>query len=117
MALLVFCIITLVAFSSSSSSWNSRIKECRSCNKKHNLCYGYAEFKSIVAVQRKWPTLHPGEKDLEDKALNRRMKQFKGTGSISKGVPPGCPSTSKENVEPIRQSCVRSPINPLLIKV
>ena len=71
----------------------------------------YAEFKSIVVVQRKWRTLHPGEKAPDDKALNRWMKQFKETGSVSKGVSPGRSSTLEKNVERIKQSCVRSPKN------
>ena len=37
----------------------------------------YAELKSVVAVQCKWRSLRPGEKPPTDKALNRRMKQFK----------------------------------------
>jgi hypothetical protein len=31
----------------------------------------YAELKSVVAVQRKWRSSHPGEKPPMDKALNR----------------------------------------------
>lgn len=49
----------------------------------------YAEFKSIVAVQRKYCMLHPGKKAPHDNALNRWMKQFKETGSIAKDVSPG----------------------------
>ncbi|GBM88637.1 hypothetical protein AVEN_223226-1 [Araneus ventricosus] len=71
-------------------------------------CVWYSEFKSIVAVERKWYTLHPGEKAPDDKSLNRWMKKFKETGSVAKGASPGQPRTS-ENVEHIRQSCVRSP--------
>ena len=37
------------------------------------------------------------------------MKQFKESGSVSKGVCPGHPRTLEENVEHIRQSCVRNP--------
>ncbi|GBO00360.1 hypothetical protein AVEN_71761-1 [Araneus ventricosus] len=69
----------------------------------------YAEFKSIVAVQRKWRTLHPGEKAPEDKAMNRWMKKFEKTGNVAKGASSGRPRTSEENVELMRQSCVRSP--------
>ena len=71
----------------------------------------YAEFKSIVVVQQKWCTLHPREKAPDDKELNQWMKQFKETGSLSKGASPGRPSTSEENFEQITQSGVRSPKN------
>ncbi|CAL1291613.1 unnamed protein product [Larinioides sclopetarius] len=76
---------------------------------KSAICVVYADLKSIVALQRKWRTLHPGEKAPDDKALNRWMNQFKETGSVSKVVSPGHPSTLEENVERMRQSCVRFP--------
>jgi len=42
----------------------------------------YAELKSVMAVQRKWRSLHPEEKPPTDKALNRWMNQFKETGTV-----------------------------------
>jgi transposase len=65
--------------------------------------------KSVIAVQRKWRRLHPGEKVPDGKALKRWLKQFKETGSLAKQKSPGRPGTSEENVERIRLSCVRSP--------
>ncbi|GBM56781.1 hypothetical protein AVEN_38348-1 [Araneus ventricosus] len=59
----------------------------------------------LDALERKWRMLHPGEKAPDDKSLNRWMKKFKETGSVAKAASPG---TSEENVEHIRQSCVRS---------
>ena len=44
----------------------------------------YAELKSVVAAQRKWRSLHPGEKPPMDKALNRWMNRFKETGTVEK---------------------------------
>jgi len=44
----------------------------------------YAELKLVVAVQRKWQSLHRGEKPPADKALNRWMNQFKETGTVEK---------------------------------
>ena len=41
----------------------------------------YAELKSVVAVQCKWRSLHPGEKPPVDKVSNRWMNQLKETGS------------------------------------
>jgi hypothetical protein len=67
------------------------------------------ELKSVVAVQRKWQRLHPGEKAPDDKALNLWLTQFKEMGSVAKQKSSGQPRTSEENVERIRQSCVRSP--------
>jgi transposase len=61
----------------------------------------YAELKSVVAVQRKWQRLHPGEKAPDDKALNRWLTQFKETGSVAKHKSSGRPRTSEENVERI----------------
>ena len=42
----------------------------------------YAELKSVVAVQRKWRCLHPGEKRPTDKALDRWMNQIKEIGTV-----------------------------------
>jgi len=50
-----------------------------------------AELKSAVAVQRKWRSLHPGEKPPTDKALDRRMNQFKETGTVEKQKSTGRP--------------------------
>jgi len=44
----------------------------------------YAELKSFVAVQRKWQSLHRGEKPPADKDLNWWMNQFKETGTVEK---------------------------------
>ena len=68
----------------------------------------YAELKSAVAVQCKWQSIHPGEKPPMDKALNQWMNQFKETGTVEKQKSIGRPRTS-EDVEHIRQSCIRSP--------
>jgi hypothetical protein len=68
-----------------------------------------AELKSVVRVQCKWRRLRPGEKAPDDKVLNRWLKQFKIMESGAKQKSSGQPGTSKENVEHIRQSCVRSP--------
>jgi hypothetical protein len=65
-----------------------------------------AELKSVVAVQRKWQSLHPGEKAPDDKALNRWLKQFKETGSVAKQKSSGRRRTSEENAERIRRSCL-----------
>ena len=51
----------------------------------------YAELKSVVAVQRKWRSLHPGEKPPADKTLNRWMNQFKETGTVEKQKSTGLP--------------------------
>jgi len=64
----------------------------------------YAELKSVMAVQRKWRSLHPGEKPPTDKALIRWMNQFKEPGTVEKQISTGRPRTSEEDVERIRQS-------------
>ena len=56
----------------------------------------YAELKSVVAVQRKWRSLHPEEKPPTYKALNRWMNQFKETGTVEKQKSTGRPRTSEE---------------------
>jgi len=76
----------------------------------------YAELKSVVAVQRKWRSLHRGEKPPTDKALNRWMYQFKETGTVEKQKSTGQPRTSEVDVERIRQSCIRSPKNQLHVE-
>jgi hypothetical protein len=76
---------------------------------KAELVLWYAEFKSVLRVQLKWRSLHPGEKAPDDKALNYWLKEFKGTGSVEKQKSSGGPGIVEENVERIRQSCVRSP--------
>jgi hypothetical protein len=58
----------------------------------------YAELKSVVAVQHKWRSLHPGEKPPTDKALNRWMNQFKETGPVEKQKSTGRTRTSEEDV-------------------
>ena len=75
---------------------------------KDQFVLWYAELKSVMAVQRKWRSLHPGEKPPTDKALNQWMNQFKETGTVEKQKSTGRPRTS-EDVERIRQSCIRSP--------
>ena len=51
----------------------------------------YAELKWLVEVQRKWLSLHPGEKPPTDMALNRWMNQFKETGTVEKQKSTGRP--------------------------
>jgi ribosomal protein S26 len=51
----------------------------------------YAELNSVVAVRRKWRSLHPGEKVPKDKALNRWMNQFKEAGTVEKQKSTGRP--------------------------
>ena len=51
-------------------------------HQKAQFVLWYAELKSVVAVQRKWRSLHPGEKPPTDKALNWWMNQFKETGTV-----------------------------------
>jgi hypothetical protein len=68
----------------------------------------YEELKSVVTVQRKWRRLHPAEKATDDTALNQ-LKQFKEVGNVAKQKSSGRPGTLEENMECIRQSCVRSP--------
>ena len=46
-------------------------------HQKAQFVLRYAELKSVVAVQRKWRSLHPGEKPPTDRTLNRWMNQFK----------------------------------------
>jgi hypothetical protein len=72
-----------------------------SVQQKARFVLWYAELKSVVTVQRKWQRLHPGEKAPDDK--------LKEAGSVAKQKFSGRPRTSEENVERIRQSCVRSP--------
>jgi hypothetical protein len=76
---------------------------------KADFVLWYAELKSVLKVQRKWRSSHPGEKAPDDKALNSWLKEFKETGIVAKQKSSGRPGTSEENVEHIRQSCVRSP--------
>jgi len=78
-------------------------------HQKAQFVLWYAELKSVVAVQHKWRSLHPGEKPPMDKALNRWMYQFKETGTVEKQKSTGRPRTLEEDVERIRQSCIRSP--------
>jgi len=77
-------------------------------HQKAQFVLWYAELKLVVAVQRKWQSLHPGEKPPMDKVLNRWMNQFKETGTVEKQKSTGRPRTS-EDVERIRQSFIRSP--------
>lgn len=69
----------------------------------------YAEFKSIVIVQRQFRVTYPGQNSPDDKAIRRWFNQFRDTGSVLKGHSPGRPKTSDDKVEEIRQSCIRSP--------
>ena len=48
----------------------------RTVHQKAQFVLWYVELKSGVAVQRKWRSLHPGEKPPTDKDLNRWMNQF-----------------------------------------
>jgi len=73
----------------------------------------YAELRSVVAVQHKWRSLHPGEKPPTDKVLNRWMNQFTETDTVEKQKSTGRPRTSEEDIERIRQSCIRSPKNSI----
>ena len=60
-------------------------------HQKAQFVLRYAELKLVVAVQRKWRSLHPGEKPPTDKALNRWMNQFKETGTVEKQKSTGRP--------------------------
>jgi len=51
-------------------------------HQKAQFVLRYAELKSVVAVQRKWRCLHPGEKRPTDKALDRWMNQIKEIGTV-----------------------------------
>jgi len=53
-------------------------------HQKAQFVLRYAELKWLVAVQRKWRSLHLGEKLPTDKALNWWMNQFKETGTVEK---------------------------------
>ena len=86
-------------------------------HQKAQFVLWYAELKSVVAVERKWRSLHPGEKPPTDKALNRWMNQFKETGTVEKQKSTSRPRTSEEDVERIRQSCIRSHKNQLHVEV
>jgi len=63
-------------------------------HQKSQFVLRYAELESAVAVQRKWRSLHPGEKSPTDKALNRWMNQFKETGTAEKQKSTGRPIRS-----------------------
>ena len=89
----------------------------RTVQQKAQLVLWYAELKSVMAVQRKWRSLHPGEKPPTDKALNRWMNQFKETGIVEKQKSTGRPRTSEEDVESMRQSCIGSPKNQFHVEV
>ncbi|KAG8260444.1 ARS-binding factor 1 [Homalodisca vitripennis] len=69
----------------------------------------YAESKSIVSVRRLFLRTYPGQTAPDNKAIVRWFNQFRETGTVGKKSRPGRPRTSEENVERIRQSCVRSP--------
>ena len=60
-------------------------------HQKAQFVLRYAELQSAVAVQRKWRSLHPGEKPPTDKTLNRWMNQFKETGTVEKQKYTGLP--------------------------
>ena len=85
-------------------------------HQKAQFVLWYAELKSVVAVERKWRSLHPGEKRPTDKALNRWKNQFKETGTVEKQKSTSQPRTS-EDVERIRQSCIRGHKNQLHVEV
>jgi len=85
-------------------------------HQKTQFVLWYAELKSVVAVLRKWRSLHPGEKPPTDKALKRWMNQFKETGTVKKQKSTGRPRTP-EDVERIRQSCIISNKNQLQVSV
>lgn len=69
----------------------------------------YAESKSPVSVQRLFQRTYPGQTVPDYKAIIRWFNQFKETGTVEKKSRPGRPPTSEENIERIRQSCLRSP--------
>lgn len=69
----------------------------------------FAELKSIVSVQRRFRQTYVGQIAPDDKAIRRWFNQFRETGNVEKKHSTGRPRTSEENVERIRQSCVRSP--------
>ena len=56
----------------------------RTVYQKAQFALWYAELKSVVAAQRMWRSLHPGERPPTDKALNRWMNQFKERGTVEK---------------------------------
>ncbi|KAG8269601.1 hypothetical protein J6590_104209 [Homalodisca vitripennis] len=68
-------------------------------------------------VSRSWCQLderlfrrtYPGQTAPDKKAIVRWFNQFRETGTVGKKSRPSRPRTSEENVERIRQSCVRSP--------
>jgi len=60
-------------------------------HQKAQFVLRYAELKSVVALRRKWRSLHPGENPPTDKALNRWMNQFKETGTVEKQKSTGRP--------------------------
>lgn len=68
----------------------------------------YAEFKSPVLVQRNFRRTYRQDPPT-DKTIVRWFNQFKETGSVDIKKSPGRPRTSEEDVERLRQSCVRSP--------
>jgi hypothetical protein len=76
----------------------------------------YAELKSVVAVQRKWRSLYPGDKTPMYKALNWWMNKFKETGTVEKQKSTGRPRTS-EDFERKMQSSIRSPKNQFHLEV
>jgi len=57
-------------------------------HQKAQFVLWYAELKSVVTVQRKWRSLHPGEKPPMDKALNQWVNQFKETGTVERQKSP-----------------------------
>jgi len=86
-------------------------------HQKAQFVLWYADLKSVVTVQRKWQSLHPVEKPPTDKALNQWMNQFKETGTVEMQKSTGQPRTLEEDVECIRQSCIRSPKSQLHVEV
>jgi hypothetical protein len=68
----------------------------------------YAQFKSVGTVQRHFRRTY-GEDPTTDKTTVRWHNQFKETRNVKLKKSSGRPRTSEENVEHLRQSCLRSP--------
>jgi hypothetical protein len=68
----------------------------------------YTEFKLVVTVQRHFRRTY-GEDPPTDKTTVHWHNQFKETGNMNLKKPSGRPRTSEDNVERLRESCLRNP--------
>jgi hypothetical protein len=78
-----------------------------SVQQKAQCVFWYAEFKSIVTVQRYFRRTY-GEDPLTEKNIVRWHNQFKETINVNLKKSSSQPRTSKENVKRLRQSCLRN---------